>query len=98
MKMVNDLESGLSPDPLPVTSESSFLIEVTTQNYIGPLWITPVKKYDMTFLVYLQGTLLGMVNLKKIGGQMKAYSYQLSDKEMIEQIEECILHLLSIPY
>ena len=68
-------------------------IDVMTQNYNGSLIIEAVKKDLSLFSIYREKTLIGHLQPLKTHSTIHWYSYNINDKELLEQIGEWIEYL-----
>ena len=68
-------------------------IDVISQNYIGLLEIEATFKDLSLFTVYINETILGHAKPMKNMGEIKWYSYQIRDKELLGQIGDWIEYL-----
>jgi len=67
-------------------------IEVMTQHYMGLLRVVPVYEDNSLFSVYLQQQLLGRAQPVKVAQELKWYSHEITDKELLEQVGEWIAY------
>jgi len=65
-------------------------IEVMSLHYTGTLSVVPVKEDNSVFAVYINGEPLGTAHPVKVRAEVRWYSHQIKDKELLNQIGEWI--------
>ena len=68
-------------------------VEVMSQHYMGPLWIEQAQNNHMLFYVYINNGFLGRIFSFNRRECRNWYSPDITDKELILQINEWIEYL-----
>jgi len=71
-------------------------IEVMCQHYIGKLEIEPVYEDHSLFTVYLKHAFLGHIQPVRKNGEIKWYSHEIKDEELLSQIGDWAEHHFEI--
>lgn len=71
---------------------SAIEIEVMSQHYMGSLTVEPVYEDNSLFSVYMKDELLGRTQPVKVKNELRWYSHEINDKELLDQIGEWIAH------
>ena len=69
---------------------SAIEIEVMSHHYAGPLLVEPHGENNSQFLVYLNKQLLGRVQPLRVNDEVRWYSHEITDKELLNEVGDWI--------